>query len=34
MMAAFLKTILLAALFLAPQIATLEMPWLTMLEAG
>jgi len=33
-MAAFLKTILLAALFLAPQIATLEMPWLTMLEAG
>jgi len=34
MMAAFLKTVLLAVLFFAPQIATLEMPWLTMLEAG
>lgn len=33
-MAAFLKTVLLAVLFLAPQIATLETPWLTMLEAG
>ena len=34
MMAAFLRTGLLADLFRAPQMATLEMPWLTMLEAG
>ncbi len=33
-MAAFLRIILLVFLFLAPQIAILEMPWLTMLEAG
>ena len=34
MMAAFLRTVLLLLLFLAPQTAILEMPWLTMLEAG
>jgi len=33
-MAAFLRTVLLVFLFLAPQTAILERPWLTILEAG